>query len=431
MALRCVMVEACADTDAGSIGAFYVMDHARRAGHTVDMARTTRAGYDVELISVHHCDDFLRLAVLPKRAPVRIVGGHPMQNNPRPAIPFADVICVGEGETWIKNALELLESGGVEALRELPGTIICHDWTPGAPIPATNIETPLPDNPPYLNRPGTRSAAWYIEIARGCPYSCAYCELGHSSKFRIYKLPQVKALIDSMDVKQTRKICFYAPDEASYPWMNEAYDYLMEKGYAAGFSSMHLKSIVKNKPKMLSNRLIRIGVDGLTEATRFRVGKKITDDDLVAYFQYGLESGHVQFKNFMIFGYPWETLEDFDGFEHMMRRVMALPMTKNVSLRIKWTPFIPQPCTPLGRETPVYNHAMVDKINVWHALNGRPRHEPGFWIESDGIMTQRSHQRQVDLSGGDEFIAFKYAKKAAPLHKFTQKRMSYGVDLRV
>jgi len=99
------LIEACSDDDVGSIGAWYVAERARRAGHTVEMLRHPKRGFDVELVSLHHCDDFPKLAHMPKCAPIRIVGGHPMANNPRPAIPFADAICVGEGESWISEAL--------------------------------------------------------------------------------------------------------------------------------------------------------------------------------------------------------------------------------------------------------------------------------------------------------------------------------------
>lgn len=415
--MKICMVEACRDADAGSIGAWYICDHAQRAGHEVDILRNTRDGYDVELISVHHCTDFMRLASMPKRARWRIVGGHPMQNNPLPAIPFADAICMGEGESWIGPALELLKrEDDIEALTDLPGTIVSKRWKRGSAPPAGNVEDPLPDNRPYLNRPGTRSAAWYIEIARGCPYKCHYCELGNSMPFRLYDVEQVKRVLDQADTSKARKINFYAPDEASHPHYKELFSYLKTKGFAAGFSSMRVDSVLRRGlPDIPTNYLIRVGIDGLTEETRRRVNKNITDDMIVEYFRMLLDRGFVQLKTFFIFGYPWEKLEDFEGFERLMERVFALPLTKNVSLRIKWTPFIPQPCTPLGETQAQYDWDMVDKINTWHALHKYPRVEPGFWVTNDGLMTRRSHQLQCRLTSGDEGILLKL-REARPLH---------------
>ena len=421
--MRISIYEACHDDDRGSIGAWYVAKHAERAGYAVDLLQRPKKGYEIELISLHHCVDFERLAILPRHAPIRIVGGHPMQNNPRPAIPFADAICVGEGESWIEMALPLLDKDrDVHALRDLPGTIISEDWRYGQEIPRANHESPLPDNPPYLNRPGTRSAAWYMEIARGCPYSCAFCELGHSSPFRLYSKEQIGGMLDQADTSITRKINFYAPDEASHPDYPSLFIDLKKRGYNAGFSSMRIDSIMRRGlPEVPKNTLIRVGIDGLCEETRKRVNKNITDQMTIDYFQAYIDRGHVQFKMFMIFGYPWEALLDFEAFENLMRRLFSLRLSKNISLRIKWTPFIPQPCTPLGGEKSRYDFRMVDKINVWHALNNRPRVSPGWYIENDGLMSQRSHRRQCELTAGDDTTLLRFPG-ANVLHSPLEKR---------
>ena len=416
--MRVAMIEACADADAGIIGAWYVAERARRAGHEVDMLRQPKRDYDVELVSVHHCTDYPKLAAYPKRARYRLVGGHPTVSNPRPMIPFADAVCIGEGETWIGAALErLAATDAIESLTDLPGTIVSSRWQPGMDLPPSNVERPLPDNPPYLNRPGTLSAAWYIEIARGCPYGCAFCGLGNCVPFRLYSKDQVKHVLDQADTKKTRKINFYAPDEASHPDFSELYDYLRQKGFAAGFSSMRIESVLRRGiPPIPTNYLIRVGIDGLSERIRRLVKKPILDSQVVEYFTYLIDRGYVQFKTFFIFGYPWETKEDWEAFEHLMRRVMNIPLRKNVSLRIKWTPFIPQPGTPLADERPRYGYEAQQRIMVWHALHARPMTNPGWYVENDGLMTAKTHREQCRLTAGDETVLLHGHEQVTPLH---------------
>lgn len=93
-----------------------------------------------------------------------------------------------------------------------------------------------------------------------------------------------------------------------------------------------------------------------------------------------------------------------------------IPLKKNVSLRIKWTPFIPQPCTPLADTEAQYDFDLIDKINIWHAVNARPKREPGWYIENDGLMSARSHRTQCILTKGDEHVLFK-RPNIKPLHQ--------------
>jgi len=402
MKMKICLIEACQEKDKGSIGAFYVRHHAEKAGFKIDILKKPKAGYDLEMISVHHSLDFLRLKKMPKKAKYRIVGGHPMQCNPLPVIKYADAVFIGEAESHIGKALKIIQEKGTDGLAAERCWIVSRYWKKGDTVPVTQIENPLPNNPPYLNRPNTRSAAWYIEIARGCPFGCNYCELGHSTRFRKYSYDQIITTIDKMHIKQAKKINFYAPDEASHPDINPLLEYLNKKGYMSSFSSMRLESVMRNKPDIKKNVLIRIGIDGLTEETRRRVNKPIRNIQIIEYFKMLLEWGQIQFKMFMMFGYSWEKLEDFHEWENLMSTILRLPLQKNVNLRIKWTPFIPQKCTPLKGDKAKYDYDLVDKINTWHALNANPRSEPGFFVRNDGLMMEKNHILQRQLAVGDE-----------------------------
>jgi radical SAM superfamily enzyme YgiQ (UPF0313 family) len=406
------LIEACGKSDKGSIGTYYIKHHAEQAGYKIDINDSSKKNFDVELISLHHCKDFLRLAKMPKKATFRIVGGHPMQNNPKPVIPYADAVFLGEGESNIGNILKNLEKyKEIESLSDFESIIISKSWKREKKVPKTFIETELPVNPPYLNRPNTRSAAWYIEIARGCPFSCKFCELGHSTKFRKYETEYLKTVLNKCDLSKTRKINFYAPDEASHPGYTELYDYLSDKGFLAGFSSMRIESVLKNMPTVRKNQLIRVGIDGMSERLREKAGKNIKDDMIVEYFSRFIKKGHITFKMFFIFGYPEETIEDFNCFRKLMDRIFQIDLKKNVSLRIKWTPFIPQPCTPFKDLKPKYDFSIVQNIFGWHGIFKRPRRNSGWYVENDGLMNKNSHQLQCDLTTGNEDTLYRITKK--------------------
>jgi len=412
--LKVCMIEAAKQQDLGSIGVFYIVESLRSIGVDVDVIdhKDSRTGYDIELVSVHHVSDYDRVANMPLRGKIRIIGGHVTYNNPRPIIPFTDVVCVGDGESWIVRVFERLERDfAVESLADMPGIIITKYWEPEHDLPSPHFENPLPLNPPYLNRANTRSATWYIEIARGCPYRCDYCELGHSMPYRYYTKDQIRQSLAMIDSTKTHKVNWFAPDEASHPDYAELMDIAMSMGYRQAFGSYRIDQILKHPDiKFATNQLVRVGVDGLSEGIRKRVHKNITNKMLIKYFRTLSNLGHTNFKMFMMFGYPFETLDDFREWESTMHSILSLPTQTPNHLRIKWTPLIPQPVTPLGDVQPKYNPQIVNMIKRWHTINRAPKMSPGWHVENDGLMGMQSHAKQVRYTRGDEFLLIHKAK---------------------
>jgi len=408
------MIEATHLRNRGSIGCHYVVEAARRAGFSVDWELRQEYHhheYDVELISLHHCLDFLQLRDLPRRGKIRLVGGHVMANNPRPAIPFADVICIGEGEEWIVMALKRIREGAkARDLVSLPGTIVPSAWDGG--IPSPNAVTPLPRHRPYLNRCGEGHArVWYIEMARGCPFACRFCELGWSVKYRKQERKWLFTCLDLIDTSRSKRVSFFAPDEASHPDYPDLLEEIHRRGLITSFGSMRLDRVMKSNLPFRKNMLIRVGLDGLTEATRKRVGKPLSDVTVVEYFRMMSTRGHSNFKVFVIFGYPWEELEDFDEWERLWGHITSIPRKQSAHVRVKFTPFIPQPSTPLGRETAKYDERMVARIRRWLDRVREPHRYPGWYIESDGVMSKQAHEIQCRLTQGDENIVFDLEKE--------------------
>lgn len=397
------MVEPANKTDTGSIGAYFVADAARKAGHTVDVIEYNSSiqRYDVELVSLHHPSDYINFADMSKHGRIRVVGGHITYNNPRPVIPFADYMCMGDGEKWIVEFLNCLEAGCAPE-DTVPGTLNCSKHVSGSSLPQLRYEKKL-CNSPYLNRAGTKSAAWYIEIARGCPFSCAYCELGNSMPYRFRPTEEVIRMIDELDLRKTKKIVLFAPDEASHPGYAEILDKVESIGCRQRFGSYRIDQVLRTGGLQVdSNQLVRVGIDGMTEKTRSRVGKDLTNKQIINYFKLMISSGHVNFKIFQMFAHPWESISDFDEWEQFMQKLIRLPLKKNVSLRIKWTPLIPQPATPLAEAKAIYSSKMVKRIKKWHELMAKPARTPGWFISIDGIMSKQSHAMQMRLTKGCE-----------------------------
>ena len=407
--MRICLIEAVRkQEDAGSIGVYFIEQAVKRAGHVIERIPwdSQRYCYDVELISVHHPSDYSILQKIPRHAKIRIIGGHVTYTNPRPVIPLCDALCLGDGEEWIVNILSKIDRDRryFETIDALEGGILTRTWQKGEDIPSLNFLTPLPlNNPPYLNNHGELNAAWYIEITRGCPFRCAYCEVGHAMPCRHVQYPRIMEQLDTLDRLETDRIVFFASDEASHPEYAQIVQAAKDRGFRQVVGLYRLDQIQRHGLTFPRNQLIKVGIDGLTEATRHRVGKRLKDDGIYQYFKTMTGRGHVFFKAYQMFGYPWECLKDFDQFESLMSRILALPVSESVKLLIKWAPLIPRPKTPLERESAQYDTKMVKRIKAWHSEHAKPKHLPGWFVEIDqGIQSRATHKRHCQYFTGDE-----------------------------
>ena len=170
------------------------------------------------------------------------------------------------------------------------------------------------------------------------------------------------------------------------------------------FGSMRVEQIMKKDLPLKGNMLVRVGMDGLSEETRFRVGRKQKDIDFIRYFQYMSEQGHTNFKIFMIVGYPWEEQKDLDSWIKLMSKISQIDRKTSAHVRIKITPFIPQPTTPLAGSQAKYDMELIKRMEEWIS-KWKPKRTPGWFFEQDGCtMGWKNWKAQCDLTNGNEDI---------------------------
>ena len=95
---------------------------------------------------------------------ITIVGGPHASACPREVAEYADYVIVGEGEFTLPRLLAQIERGGDT---KIPGVATTHFYEP----PDTCVR--LDAYPAFSRTKG------YVEITRGCPFSCGYCQTPH------------------------------------------------------------------------------------------------------------------------------------------------------------------------------------------------------------------------------------------------------------
>jgi len=101
-------------------------------------------------------------------------------------------------------------------------------------------------------------------------------------------------------------------------------------------------------------------LDGLSESTRARVKKRISNKAVVRKLQAARELGShitIVIKLYMIIGYPWENAETFarDKAELAGMFADADGDGARIFLMLLFTPFSPEPLTPMQSEQVVFN----------------------------------------------------------------------------
>ncbi len=322
MQMKLCMIE-CAPLDSrGSMGCQYIINSVRNAGYQIDYVEmeSYKGGYDIELVSILSVVNYSLLKNLPKLAKLRIVGGHPLNNNPLPILPFGDIFCIGEGEEWIIKVLQALKDGCsiLDIQNLIPGTITKY-WN-GELIKSIYVSE-IPKNEPFLTpKKIGHSPTWNIEMARGCKSKCHYCELGWSVKLREHSTEYLINQINNLDKKKSNRISLFAPDESAHNGYIDCLKAISDRGMVTQFGSSRIDSFLSSGIKFPKNFTLRLGVDGLREKDRFLVKKNISNKDLINYFEHAAEIEHTGIKLFMIFGYEWELIEHFNEFKETLKK---------------------------------------------------------------------------------------------------------------
>ncbi|MCX7017970.1 MAG: radical SAM protein [Candidatus Sumerlaeota bacterium] len=331
--------------------------------------------------------DFLERAGIPLRAsdrasacPLIVAAGVCISVNRHPIYEFADVCLHGEGEELVKTLMRAYDehSGGRRRLLESLAEKSGFEITAGA---RKSFGMDMPDiaggRLPFVERvfvkriedhrccsvivtPHTEFASMcLVEIARGCPYNCAFCFVGHNlNPCRFVSARHVKEWI-SGSLALTNRFGLIASAIGSHPEIDEICSYCDEQGVHVSCSSLRAEDVT---PAMLGT-LARGGAQTLTIAPeagsprlRRLLGKaRLPDERIDWVVEQAVKAGIPSLKMYFMAGLPTETEEDIGAIAQLVRRVQKVfvsvsrPQGRIGSLMINVGIFVPKPGTPLGK----------------------------------------------------------------------------------
>ena len=318
-----------------------------------------------------------------------IVGGDALADSPEPLAEFFDLFITGDGERPLAELVALVRqmkpSGATRqdillaAARQIESVYVPSLYKPvydeqggvklapivdGIPTLIRRAHLSNLSESPVLTRPlvplveGVHDRVT-IEIMRGCPNGCRYCQAGLTRlPVRIRSVAEiVTAARQAIDATGYREISLLSLSTSDYPHLTELITKLNDEfegeHVSISLPSLKVSEQLRHLPKMTSvvrKAGLTIAAEAGTDRLRQSIGKDIRQTDMCEAVRAAYESGLSRVKVYFMAGLPGETDEDIDA---ILDLCLALSDTRrdvdgqrgSINASVSW--FVPKPHTPL------------------------------------------------------------------------------------
>jgi len=328
--------------------------------------------------------NILNLAGIPLKASERsdehplVAAGGPIVHNPEPVSQFFDFFFIGEAEDSVIELLEVLDSirhlprrQRLEQLvRKLSSVYVpqfydsdthkpLYDFVPQKIKSARTKELkkeyyPVRQIVPFIETVHDRLT---VEIMRGCPRGCRFCQAVSIYKPLRVRTPEeiTNQIMEQLALTGHDEVSLLSLSSSDYPdiasLMIQLSQNLQRYKVALSLPSLRpdtftpeLADAVKTTRKTGLTFAPEAGTERLREVIR----KDITEDDLYDTIRLVFEKGWNLVKLYFMIGLPTETDEDIDGIVKMIRNVSGIARSikgKNI-VNVSISPFSPKAHTP-------------------------------------------------------------------------------------
>ena len=357
-----------------------------------------------------------------------VIAGGPCCANAEPVSPFFDLVCVGDGEemlpaladafiSWRKGADRNRKDDKNEFLRiasMLPGVyapafhkpVYTSVMAPGQMYDARDErdidvfayyekEYDLPDTVerafvndldrsffparPLVSHIESVHDRVSVEVMRGCYRKCKFCQAGYACDGVRKRSPDIirKLVFSALENTGHDEVTLLSLSAGDYPGIEGLVTGLMEElalqNVALSLPSLRLDSLKEDTLKKIAaykRSGLTFAPEAGTQAMRDRIGKQITEDDLLRALDIALPLGFTKFKFYFMIGLPGETNEDLDGIAALadmaVRHAKTLGAGRgekyHFNLSVSVSNFVPKPGTPFERERGDSEEVLIEKI---------------------------------------------------------------------
>lgn len=250
----------------------------------------------------------------------KIITGGSASSAPYSLGLYCNCVVVGDGQAFIKT---LIGSGYKTA------TSIPNVWINGESRPVT-IDQGFPWTlPPIMGDNGHIN----IFISRGCKKKCYFCQTGWAYDYQ--EADNLNQVLSQVQSCKGRKITYVSNDLGQYSGIDH-----LDSNADGSYSVEYIL-----KKKMLPKaRVVRLGIEGVSERVREIINKPIKNDDLYN-LTLALNRAGKSVKFFMMAGFPFESAEDWEELKAFIMRYRR--KEQKGTLEISFSAWVPSPATPM------------------------------------------------------------------------------------
>jgi radical SAM family uncharacterized protein len=325
-----------------------------------------------------------------------VVCGGPGAQNPEPLAPFVDIFVIGDGEEslpWLMEQWMELKREGGRSREEMIAALVTRT-PPGAQpwayaprfyepeyhadgtiaaINRTRADVPtelmactinqdfdaidLPEQPviPYIETTHDRIA---IEIMRGCPWQCRFCQ--STVIKRPLRVRSVETIVQSAlrTYHNTgyNEISLLSLSSSDYPYFEELVQRMHEVfnplHVNVSLPSLRVNHQLRSLPKLIKgvrNHGLTLAPEVARDDMREQIRKPINNEDLYEGCREAFKHGWRRVKLYFLIGLPGERKADLDGIVDMAEHISRIGKEvtgRFLDVTASVSNFVPKPHTP-------------------------------------------------------------------------------------
>ena len=376
----------------------------KRPLHKFDILMFT-VQFELDIINVIKMLEQAHIPVYAKNrgndSPLLVAGGPVITANPPLLSQIFDSLFIGEFESVSSEYLEGLIQSKVSGLKDSVLSIKGFQNPLDMPVDPKplitdnldSVDYPLAQVRPVGDIRKIKNAlnGYFLQISRGCPHGCHFCLI--SQIFRPHRERSLETLqriiISGTNASQTNFINLIGSSTADYSRLQDLLSFMLDRNYKFTLPSIRVDSAfpLLNIIKETGQKSLTIAPETGDDDLRRRIGKKISNTEILDFIKESLNFGIKQFKLYFILGLSEAPNAEMASITELIRNISKIG--KEVSLNASITPFVPKKNTRMRNACPDYNimdlfHSRINEVRSKHI---QIKIFPPKWAEIQAILS--------------------------------------------